>query len=146
MTEGQIMTTAQENVTGAEELRARFERIPIMRSLGLVLESAGKGTATMRLPYRRELEGVYESMHGGLMMTLADTVACVAVMTLAGTEAAMTTTDMNIRFLSACRSDCIAEATIVKFGRTLVPVDVKLRDEQGKLLATAQVTYMRLGK
>ena len=70
----------------------------------------------------------------------------LAVLTLAGADAAVTTTDMNIRFLAPCLSDATAEARVIKFGRTLCPVEVMIRDTAGKDVALAQVTYMRLEK
>jgi uncharacterized protein (TIGR00369 family) len=79
-------------------------------------------------------------------MTLADTAACVAVLMSAGANAEITTTDMNIRFLAPCRSNCTAEATVIKFGKTLCPVSVTLWDMNGTQVALAQVTYMRLGE
>ena len=125
-------------------LQTRFSQIPIMQSLNMELLAVSVGRATMRLPYQEKFDGVFESLHGGVMMTLSDTVACAAVMTLAGTTSAITTTDMDIRFLSPCRSSCKAEARVIKFGRTLVPVVVDLTDEQDKLVAIARVTYIRL--
>ncbi len=126
------------------QMLERFAEIPIMKTLSLEMVSVNAGEATMRMPYRREHDGVFETLHGGLMMTLADTAACVAVLTLAGPEARITTTDMNIRFLKGCRTDCTAVAKVIKFGRTLSPVEVRLQDAEGALLAIAQVTYMRL--
>ncbi len=125
-------------------LEARLARIPIFQALRLQLRSAGEGAATLVAPYDRAYDGIFESFHGGLLMTLADTAACVAVLTLAGADAAITTTDMNIRFLAACRSDASAEARVIKYGKTLCPVAVELRDAQGAMTAVAQVTYMRL--
>ena len=78
-------------------------------------------------------------------MTLADTAACVAVLSSAGAHAEIATTDMNIRFLAPCRSDCTAEARVIKFGKTLCPVSVGLFDTTRAQIAVAQVTYMRLG-
>ena len=124
----------------------RLAKIPIFNTLQLRLEAAGEGTATLIAPYDSAYDGVFKSFHGGLLMTLADTTACVAVLTLAGADAEITTTDMNIRFLAACRSDCTAEAAVIKFGKTLCPVSVELRDVKGVRIAVAQVTYMRLGK
>jgi len=122
----------------------RLAKIPIFKTLQLRLEAAGEGTATLIAPYDSAYDGVFKSFHGGLLMTLADTTACVAVLTLAGADAEITTTDMNIRFLAACRSDCTAEAALIKFGKMLCPVSVELRDMSGVPVAVAQVTYMRL--
>jgi uncharacterized protein (TIGR00369 family) len=82
----------------------------------------GEGAATLTVPYDSAYDGIFKSFHGGLLMTLADTAACIAVLTLAGPGVVITTTDMNIRFLAACRSDTTAEAKIIKFGKTLCPL------------------------
>jgi uncharacterized protein (TIGR00369 family) len=129
----------------AEELHNRLAQIPIFPTLRLRVTSIGEGSATLLAPYDDAYDGIYHSLHGGLLMTLADTAACVAVLTLAGADAAITTTDMNIRFLAPCRSDVVAKAHIIKFGKTLCPVSVDLLDRRGDQLAAAQVTYMRLG-
>lgn len=127
-----------------EALRNRLTQIPIFRTLGLKLGMVTSGNAELIVAYDPDYDGIFNSFHGGLLMTLADTAACVAVLTLTGPDAVITTTDMNIRFLAPCRSDVTAEARVVKFGKTLCPVSVDLRDSHGTLVAVAQVTYMRL--
>jgi uncharacterized protein (TIGR00369 family) len=112
----------------ADALGTRLASIPIFETLGLRLGLTGEGTATLTAPNDPAYNGIFKSFHGGLLMTLADTAACLAVLTLAGADAAVTTTDMNIRFLAACRSDATAEARILKFGKTLCPVSVEIRD------------------
>ena len=124
----------------------RIERIPIFHTLGMRVDRMGEGTCRATVPYDRKFDGVFDSFHGGLLMTVADSVACFAVMTHTGPDEPMTTTDMSIRFLAACRSDLSAEARVIKFGRTLCPVAVDLYDASGVLVAVAQVTYMRLGR
>lgn len=79
-------------------------------------------------------------------MTVADSAAAFALMTLTGPEAEMTTTDMNIRFLAPCVTDLTVRATVIKFGRTLSPMAVDLYNESQKHLAVAQVNYFLLGK
>ena len=128
----------------AAALRARLAAIPIFASLRLRLGAAADGAATLTAPYDRAYDGIFGSFHGGLLMTLADTCACVAILSRIGADANVTTTDMNIRFLAACRSDATAQARVIKTGRTLCPVAVDLRDASGVLVAVAQVTYMRL--
>lgn len=127
-------------------LEQRLGKIRIFRTLGFRLEAVSKGSATLIAPYDPSYDGIFQSFHGGLLMTLADTAAAVAVLMSAGANAEITTTDMNIRFLAPCRSNCIAEATVIKFGKTLCPVSVTLCDMNGTQVALAQVTYMRLGE
>jgi uncharacterized protein (TIGR00369 family) len=91
-------------------------------------------------------DGIYDSFHGGLLMTVADSAAAFALMTLTEPEAKMTTTDMNIRFLAPCLTDLIVRAKVIKFGRTLSPMAIDLYDEKEKHVAVAQVNYFVLGK
>jgi uncharacterized protein (TIGR00369 family) len=77
-------------------------------------------------------------------MTIADSAACFAILTLTGADQMLTTTDMNIRFLAPCLTDVRARARVIKRGRTLCPVAVDLFDANGTLVAIAQVNYMLL--
>jgi uncharacterized protein (TIGR00369 family) len=132
-------------MTDFDAVRARVELIPIFKTLGLRIDDLGKGTTKLTAPYESRYDGIFKSYHGGLLMTLADTAACVAVLTLGDLEARVTTTDMNIRFLAPCRSDASACAHVIKFGKTLCPVSVEICDRSATRVAIAQVNYMRLG-
>lgn len=127
-----------------EAIRAFIHTIPLFRTFHYVLEELKHGEVAIRAPYTPEHDGIFHSFHGGLLMTLADTTACAAVLSLTGSQQVMTTTDMNIRFLAPCNSAAVARARVIKFGRTIVPVHVDLYDDQGRHIALAQVTYMRL--
>jgi uncharacterized protein (TIGR00369 family) len=78
----------------------RVQRIPIFDTLRMRVDELGEGFCRATVPYDRKFDGVFESFHGGLLMTVADSVACFAVMTMTGPDEPMTTTDMNIRFLA----------------------------------------------
>jgi uncharacterized protein (TIGR00369 family) len=127
-------------------LREFFLRIPLVHALRYRLDDLKPGEAAVTAPYTPDHDGIFHSFHGGLLMTLADTTACAAILSLTGSDQVMTTTDMNIRFLAPCNSDATARARVIKFGRTIVPIHVDLFDANGKHVALAQVTYMRLEK
>lgn len=124
----------------------RVRRIPIFDTLQMRIDRLEDGFCRATVPYDRRYDGVFESFHGGLLMTIADSIACFAVMTKTGPDEPMTTTDMSIRFLAPCRSDVTGEARIIKLGRTLCPLAVDLFDAAGVPVAVAQVCYMRLRK
>ena len=125
---------------------ARIEKIPIFSTLRMGDVMLSEGAAEMTVPRQAIYDGVFESFHGGILMTIADSVACFAVLTGTTVDQAMTTTDMNIRFLAPCLSDVRAKARVIKFGRVMCPVAVELFDAAGKLVAVAQVNYMLLDK
>lgn len=124
----------------------RIKRIPIVETLKMRLDEFDHGLCKVTVPYEPKYNGVFESLHGGLLMTVADSTACFAIMTQTGPDEVLTTTDMNIRFLAPCLSDVTAVAKVIKLGRTLCPVSVDLFDRSGILVAVAQVNYIRLAK
>jgi len=125
-------------------LLTRIKRIPIVATLGLEIVRFSDGYCESRAPRSLKYDGVFESFHGGLLMTIADSTACFAILTRTGPDTRLTTTDMNIRFLAACLTDVTAKAQVIKFGRSLCPVAVDLFDQNGQQVAVAQVTYMLL--
>jgi len=124
----------------------RIRRIPIYATLQMEATAFDHGYSELRVPRQAMYDGVFESFHGGILMTIADSVACFAVLTGTAVDQAMTTTDMNIRFLSPCLSHVTAKARVIKFGRVMCPVAVDLFDAAGKQVAVAQVNYMLLNR
>jgi uncharacterized protein (TIGR00369 family) len=131
-------------MSSTKKLEERLHQIPVFQKFRFEASNLKEGTATLTAPYDPTYDGIFNCFHGGLLMTLADTAACAALLTVVGADAVIATTDMNIRFLAPCRSEATAEAKIIKVGKTLCPVSVEVRDAQNLPVAVAQVTYMRL--
>lgn len=134
-------------MTSEEATRALLERIrqiPLVGMLNMEIKDFSEGFCEVRVGIRKDYEGIYESFAGGLLATVADSVACFAVMTLSGPDARLTTTDLNIRFLSPCLTGVTGRARVIKYGKTLCPVAVDLFDDEQKLVAVSQVTYIML--
>ena len=91
-----------------ERLYERIYKIPIMNTMELKVTGIEAGYCELTAPRHKQYDGIFDSFHGGLLMTVADSAAAFALMTLTGPEAKMTTTDMNIRFLAPCLTDLIA--------------------------------------
>ena len=145
------MSLAEQHETDSIDpgLRAaimeRITRIPIFGSLGMTNLGFGPGWCRVSIPRRPGWDGIFSSLHGGILMTLADSAAAFAILTQSGVEERLTTTDMGIRFLAPCLSDATAFARVIKFGRTLCPCQVDIADAAGQPVAVASVAYMRLG-
>ncbi len=129
-----------------EKITEIISAIPLVKTLKVRLDDLQPGICRMSVTRDGSLDGIFRSLHGGILMALADTAACFAIQTLVGVEDALTTTDMNIRFLAPAMNEVQATAKVIKAGRTLCPTEIHLHNETGKLLAVAQVTYMRLPK
>ncbi len=130
-----------------EEKKRIVERgraVPITASLGLEFVHLERGRCSIRMVRDRRFDGIYESLHGGLLMTLADSAGAFAVLTLIEPDEIITTTEMNIRFLAPVCDAVTAEARVLKVGRTLCPIEADLTDDEGQLVAHAGMTYMRV--
>lgn len=80
---------------------------------------------------------------GPTQMSLADSAAYMAIMTLIGLEPMTVTSNLNINFLRPCIGRVVlAEGTILKIGQALAVVEVDIRIEGSEKPAShAIVTY-----
>jgi uncharacterized protein (TIGR00369 family) len=125
-------------------IRDRMQSIPIFKSLDFSQPRFGVGWFDCTVARNKQFDGIFDSFHGGLLMTAADSAAAIVSLTVWGAQSRITTTDMNIRFLAPARSDVRLFAQAIKQGRTLIPVTSNFWGDDGVLVAVAQVTYMRL--
>ena len=104
----------------------------------------GEGHATVRLLMEEKHLNVNGVVHGGALLTLADTVAGAACVYL---KEEITTLDLQHRFLKAVRAGdlVVAKAKILKCGRTTIVLDIRLYVED-VLVGYATSTYFRLGR
>lgn len=86
---------------------------------------------------------VLGGVHGGCLFTLADTTMGASI---AAYGSHVTTVNSSINFLKKAQntSKLIAEAKIVKHGRTFSVSDGKIFDDKGNLLATTTMTFFHL--
>jgi uncharacterized protein (TIGR00369 family) len=124
----------------------RLNEYPLMNTLRLEVISLSEGTCETKAPRNENFNGIFDSFHGGLLLTIADTSACIAIFPKTGPGVRLATTDMSIRFLAPCFSDVVAKAKVVKFGKTMCPVSIDLYDVENRHIAIAQVNYMILRK
>jgi uncharacterized protein (TIGR00369 family) len=136
------MDKIDESLSGRIIERAR--QIPIFDKIGIEIEALSLGQCIARVPHNKQFDGIYGSFHGGMLATVADTIACFAVMTYTGPDEMMATTDFNIRFLAPCLTDVRGIAKTIKIGKTLCPVQVDLYDLNNRHVAVAQVNYIRV--
>lgn len=134
--------------TAAANLRrmARvIENMPFGKHLGMQFEEGGEGWARLRLRYQDENSTAMKALHGGAISALIDTTGAMAAWTsaeIATPKYFGSTVGINVNYLSgAIGEDIIAEGRILKRGKEIIYTDVRVTNEQGKLLAQGSVTY-----
>jgi len=129
-----------------EAMMDRVNSVPMMDTLDLEILRLDHGECDARVPRRVEWDGIYETMHGGILATIADSVTCWAILTEIGAKEQVATTDFNIRFLRPCLTDAVCHARVIRAGRRLCVAVADLLDLNGRKVAVAQATYARLEK
>lgn len=87
-------------------------------------------------------------LHGGFVAMLLDNACGVTVRnTIGNVQTAIITVSMSVNFLAGVRSGSImATGRVTGGGNHLKFVDAELKDESGRLLATASAVFRVLGK
>ena len=97
------------------------KKISFIAHLGLVTEELGEGTA-----------------HGGIIMTLLDVALCTAARTLHPDSSGVMTIDMSTSFIGAGSGPrLVAEARVLRNGRSIIFTEGEARNEDGSLVAKA---------
>ncbi len=128
----------------AEEFNALLtEKLPLALALGIRLESIGKGTARLIMPFAPLLTRPVDVVCGPALMTLADVALYAVVLSTIGRQEMAVTSNLNISFLrKAERCDIVAEASLLKQGRRLAMGAVELiAAGTDELVAHATATY-----
>lgn len=142
------MTTGQ--LTRREGIALFIPNSPLCGHLGIEVVELGDGTARLRLPFADHVATMADVVHGGAIATLADTAAMAASWATDDpmpADPSGATVSLHTDYLAAARgTDLVAEATVLRRGGRLcfVRVDVRDRDGDGDLVATASATY-RIG-
>jgi 1,4-dihydroxy-2-naphthoyl-CoA hydrolase len=127
------------------DLEALVALMPFAEHLGLVLDEAGSDRVVARLDWAPHLCTTSGVMHGGVLMSLADTVG--ALVTFLGlpegaTTATITSTSQLFRPVSG--GSVRAVGVPVHRGRTTVTAQTSLYDAQERLVAqTTQIQVVR---
>ena len=111
--------------------------LPFADYLGLELVSAEPDRVVGRLPVRKELCTIPDILHGGAIMSLADTIGAVATMLNVPKGATTTTIESKTNFLAAIPLGDVAEAICTPHhrGGRLMVWETKIHRGDGRLAA-----------
>ncbi len=113
-----------------------------MNTVGCKIVSAGNGKARVEIDIEERHYNGNNVVQGGVMFTLADFATAVAANS---EEIAYVSADGNISYLSAgTGKKLIAEAEVIKKGKTLTFCEAVITDENGKKIAKAAFTMCRV--
>jgi uncharacterized protein (TIGR00369 family) len=116
--------------------------VPFSGELGARLTDAGPASVRLELDWQTRLCTAEGVLHGGVLMSLADTAgALCAFLNLPEGAQGTTTVESKTNLLAAVPQGTVsALATPLHTGRTLIVVETELRDGRGRLVAKTTQT------
>jgi len=113
--------------------------MPFAAAIGITITDATPGEVTGQLAWSDDRTTAGGVMHGGALMTLADSTAAVCAVLNLPAGATTSTTSSSTVFVRGVRSGIVtATARPLHVGRSTIAVTTELRDDGGRLVA--QVT------
>src|SRR5829696_3585391 len=130
---------------GLEMVRGERELFPVARLLGMAMTELAPGRAVFEMRADERHHNPLGTLHGGVYTDLADAAMGWAYAAGLGEGETFTTVELKVNFLRAVRKATLtAEAKVVKGGSTLGYVECEVKDDQGRLVAKAASTCLRL--
>jgi uncharacterized protein (TIGR00369 family) len=144
-----ISAAAVATMSGIEFLRAiengDLPPAPIAGLLGFEIEELEEGRVVFVCTPDESVYNPIGVVHGGLVCTLADTVAACAVQSTLGRGIGYTSIDLNVSYLRAVTKDSgrlRAVGTLTKPGRRVSFARADIFDATEKLVATATTSCL----
>ncbi len=139
------MTSEQLTKAQLDRVAGALDKVPFAKLIGIELEAVEFGKATLAFDVRDELKQNHGVVHGGAIAALMDSATAFAIISILEPGEHVTTVDLTISYLRPLtRGRARAIAEVVKAGRRIIVVTAELRDEEGKLAATALTNYIKL--
>lgn len=115
--------------------------------VGIEFDSAEPGRVVCTVALRDEHLNYNEVVHGGVISSLIDSAAGGAVRSMRSLEEIAArphaTSDLHVVYLAPARGTAlVADARVVRKGRTAVFTEVDVCDDTGKLVARGLVTFV----
>ncbi len=133
-------------MTRRELIRDFVPNSPLVRHLGIQLQTLEPDLAELLLPYRAELATIGDVVHGGAIATLIDTTAMAAAW--ADDEevpdaATGSTVSMTVDYVDAARGgDLLATGRPVRRGRSICFCEVTVTEPPGgRVVARGSAVY-----
>jgi 1,4-dihydroxy-2-naphthoyl-CoA hydrolase len=114
----------------------------LIETLGMEIVSLEKGRVVATMPVDERTRQPFGLLHGGASVALAETVASIGAFELCDKETeSVAGLEINANHIRAKKDGIVtAVATVLHQGRTTMVWDIKITDENDKLICTSRCT------
>jgi len=114
---------------------------PFSAHLGLQVVEWSPGKAVVSVEITDSLKNRRGDAHGGVTATLLDAALGIACQSHSNEWKSEGTVTLNVQFIEPARGTLLAEARLLRAGRTVAFVEGEVRDQSGTIVAKATATF-----
>jgi uncharacterized protein (TIGR00369 family) len=114
---------------------------PFIDTLGVQLIKAVDGEAELLLPLQHAHLNTWGIAHGGVTMTLLDSVLAMAARSVAGDGIGVVTVEMKVNFMQPGRGELRGFGRVLHRSTTMAYCEGEVRDSEGHFVAKALGTF-----
>jgi uncharacterized protein (TIGR00369 family) len=119
----------------------RDRHVPFTVQVGVKVERAESGEATVSLDLRPELLNNHGGGHGGVVMTLLDCAMAHAALSRVDYAREVVTVDMHVAFMRPSAGRLVATGRATGGGKSVCFCEASIVDADGELAAQAMGTF-----
>jgi 1,4-dihydroxy-2-naphthoyl-CoA hydrolase len=124
-----------------------FAAMPLAQHLGIKLVEAGPDEVTLRIEFSESLSTTAGVLHGGVLMSLADTAGALCAFLNLPPESGTSTIESKTNFFRAVRDGYVdAVARPLHIGRSTIVVQTELTDASARRVAMTTQTQAVLSR
>jgi uncharacterized protein (TIGR00369 family) len=118
---------------------------PVAELVGMRMTEVEEGRVVFEMDAGPQHASPLGTLHGGILCDLADAAMGCAHASRLEEDESFTTLELKINFMKPVwEGRLVAEANVIKAGRTIGLVECRITDESGSLIAYATSTCMTL--
>lgn len=123
------------------EIRERVAESSFHASIGITVEQVRPGSVDLRLEAGSDHANLLGTVHGGVLATLLDTAAGLAVRSAIPPGSRHVSVNLDVQFLApADMGTLLATGHVVRMGRRIAFAEADVSGADGEVLARGQVT------
>jgi len=130
----------REAAAAANRMMAEGAAGPLLPRIGLEYVELGPDRVVARIPVEPNTQP-YGMLHGGATATLCESVGSYGTAMAVGMDKVVSGIELNVNHLRAVRTGHVtATATPLHIGRTTAVWDMRVHDDEGRLVAVGRLT------
>ncbi len=139
--------SGNSEITSEQRKRAEdsLHGLAFAQLMGMRLVDMRHNEAVIKIDMRDDLRQPAGLLHGGVTATLIDTAMAFAVITRLAEGERASTIDLTVHYLRPHTTGTITSTgKVMRAGKRIFTVSADVVNEEGKLIATAISTYMKI--